>query len=135
MELHKWAEMDKWIENNKYKVWRYWQRRIPGDWTPYELENKFMDEMTFVNDTCQMGFIVDYIPEPVKMLGFANAPKYFTTVDYVPIDRLELSFRIDDQLDEKGMELFLEEAKRYKDEISTSEKKRKFRILFINWFN
>ena len=62
-------EITKWIEDNKYKIWRYWQRRIPGDWTPYELENKFMDETTFVNDTCQMGFIVDYIPEPVKCLA------------------------------------------------------------------
>ena len=116
-------EITKWIEDNKYKIWRYWQRRIPGDWTPYELENKFMDETTFVSDTCKMGFIVGYIPEPVKMLGFANAPKYFTTVDYVPIDRLELSFCLEDELDEKEMELFLEEAKRHKDEISTSEMK------------
>lgn len=114
-------EITKWIEDNKYKIWRYWQRRIPGDWTPYELENKFMDETTFVNDTCQMGFIVDYIPEPIKMLGFANAPEYFTSIDYVLIDRLELSFYIQDQLDEKGMKLFLEEVKHYKDEISTPE--------------
>ena len=55
------------------------------------------------------------------MLGFANAPEYFTSIDYVLIDRLELSFYIQDQLDEKGMKLFLEEVKHYKDEISTPE--------------
>lgn len=55
---------------------RYWVKRTPGDWTPYEMERKFIDESRYVNTECQFGYLVSAVNLGYDTyIGFGDKPK------------------------------------------------------------
>lgn len=50
----------------KNRVFRMWEFRRIGDWTPLELESKYMDQSQYKSDYCQLVSIKEAIELPDK---------------------------------------------------------------------
>lgn len=67
------TDLKTWLENSGYnRIFRILIKRTPGDWTPYEMEQKFSDESHYECDTYTFVKIKEAIELPNKdvLIGY-----------------------------------------------------------------
>lgn len=59
------TDFETWLLDYGYnRIFRVLEFRRPGDWTPYELENKWEDQSRYVENTYEFAKIVEAIELP-----------------------------------------------------------------------
>ena len=63
---------EEFVEENRNKIFRMLELRRVGDWTPYEIEGKFMDQDQYVDNQYNFVKIVDVIelPDGDLLIGY-----------------------------------------------------------------
>lgn len=99
------------LENGFDRVFRLLEKRRPGDWTPYEMEQKFVDESQYVSSEYRFVKIVEAVElNNDIMLGcidildwedIDNTEK--KPIHYYLFSNIELSFFPGDMTREKWM--------------------------------
>lgn len=95
------TDFETWVLDNPDRIYRYWvYKRM---FTPYEQEEKFMDESQFVASTCSFGCIREAIelPDGDILLGFVDPEDYDTDRDlyiaYHKLSDINLAFSPSDK--------------------------------------
>lgn len=69
------TDFDTWFAGfGKERIFRMLELRRPGDWTPYELDKKFMDESRYIDNhfTCVMIKEAIKLPDGDILFGLAD---------------------------------------------------------------
>lgn len=66
------TDLETWLHDFEDDIFRILVYRKPGQYTPYEMENKFSDESLYVSNEYKKVFIEDVIELPDKdvLIGF-----------------------------------------------------------------
>lgn len=94
IEFENFAE---WLSRNENRLFRFWvYRRI---FTPYEKEEKFMDESIYEDDYCELAYIKEAIklPDNDILLGFQNANFGKDYIEYYKLSEIRLAYMADDK--------------------------------------
>lgn len=96
------------LENGFDRVFRLLEKRRPGDWTPYQMEQKFSDESQYVSNHYTFVKIVEAVELPGDiMLGCIEILEWEDLEDlekrpirYYLLSNIELSFFPEDMKEE-----------------------------------
>ncbi len=97
------------LENGFDRIFRLLEKRRPGDWTPYEIEQKFVDESQYVSNEYRFVKIVeavelnnDIMLGCVDILDWEDVEKLEgKPIHYYLLSNIELSFFHEDMNREK----------------------------------
>lgn len=101
------TDFDTWLLDVGYdRIFRMNEFRKPGDWTPYEMDKKFLDESRFVDDISQCVIIKEVVELPDKdiLLGLQFVDPYEdlektkskVIIEYFKLSEIRLSYFEDD---------------------------------------
>ena len=91
----------EFMADNQYCIYRYWIYR--RGFTPYEQDNKFMDESMFEDETCRVAYIKECIdlPDGDILLGLLDADlinnEGIISIQYCKLSEIRLEFYEGDQ--------------------------------------
>lgn len=110
------TDFETWmLDEGRDRIFRMWELRTPGDWTPYEMERKFIDQSNYVNDVCEHIRIVEIIELPNKDLligykiicdleDFQGGESFEKSgIHYKNLSKMELAYYPDDMKEEYWM--------------------------------
>lgn len=82
---------EEWVEAHKDISFRYWVRKTM--FTPYEVAEKFEDQGYTESETCEYGYIVEYIvlPDNDILLGLSES-KEADYISYYKLSAIDLAY-------------------------------------------
>ena len=101
------TDLETWLLDLGDRVYRLLEYRKPGQYTPYEMEHKFVDQSLFVSTHYKIGFIKEVIELPDKdvLIGFREAERVsdeeyetYNNIEYFRLSEIKLECFDGDQL-------------------------------------
>lgn len=100
------TDFNEWIGSaGNTRIFRMLEYRRPGDWTPLEIERKYMDESHYVNNSYEIIQIAEAIklPDNDILIGYrtvcewADLENENRIIHYRKLSQIELSYNPEDQ--------------------------------------
>lgn len=91
--------------DGRNRIFRMWELRRPGDWTPLEIDEKYIDQSHYIDDECSYVQVreVYTLPNGDLMLGISHVFEWEDIFDRKPyieyrrLSQIDLSWNPDDQ--------------------------------------
>ena len=91
--------------DGKNRIFRMWELRRPGDWTPLEMGEKYVDQSHYVDDVCSHVQVreVYALPDGDLMLGLSYVSEWEDVsdknpyIEYRSLSQIDLAWCPDDQ--------------------------------------
>lgn len=91
IDIKEYKNITEWLKDYEHKVFRMWKYKKM--FTPYEIEQKFVDESVYESDICEYIIITKIIPisNDDYLLGYilADGYNYNEIIDKPENDKLE----------------------------------------------
>ena len=103
-----WGDIHTWLSDvGEERVFRMWV--FKKMFTPYEQDEKFLDESVYVDDTCKFVMIKELIelPDGDLLIGFQDTDNDNLYLEYYKLSEIRLDYcqsdkeRLDDDFDEE----------------------------------
>lgn len=102
------TDFQTWLLDDGYnRIFRMWELRRIGDWTPYEIEEKWSDQSQYVSNECMHVTIKEAIelPDGDILLGLQYISEFDDItkdkyIEYKKLSQIELAFNPEDMKEE-----------------------------------